>query len=139
MESNKLQTVDVTKTGDTIVANKIINSNVDSSFFKKIKSDKNADEIIDIVWAIPEVKERANYIENKTKGARHLRVEIIETPKENNKYYLVRVGEINDIAFVTHFNFFVYPDNFEIKYYDTVNDTTLSLSSWRKQNINKQK
>ena len=90
--------------------------------------------ICDIVYALPEVKERACYIKKETKGKRHLRIEITQTPKESDeKYYWVRVGEVNDIAFVTHFNFIVYPDNFKIKYYDTINDTIISLETWRKE------
>ncbi len=94
------------------------------------------DEKIDsLILAIPEVKERAEYIEKQTMGERHLRIWIYQTPKDNKeKYYWVKVGENNDIEFVTHFNFFIYPDNLEIKYFDTVEDSIKNLDDFRKKN-----
>ncbi len=89
--------------------------------------------VIDTVLALPEVKERADYIEQETKGQRHLIVLIAAEPDSINNYYWVKAGEDNGDAFVTHFHFFVYPDSMRIMYYDPVEDAELSLEEWRRQ------
>jgi len=100
-----------------------------------VKDDKDEDKIYNLILAIPEVKERGNYIEKETKGKRHIQLMIVETPKDNkSNYYCVKVGEDNGTNFVTHFNFYVYPEKPEIKYYDIINDTAISLDAWRKNN-----
>lgn len=103
------------------------------------KAGKGTDDakIYDIISALPEVKERAKYIEKETNGDRHLQIMIYKTQKElEREYYWVKAGEDNGTNFVTHFNFYVYPYNkirFEIKHYDTVNDSVIDLETWRKQ------
>jgi len=98
------------------------------------KSTAIENKIYDLVFALPEVKDRADYIERQSNGTRHLRTWIYQTPKETQgKYYWVKVGEENGMNFVSHFNFYVYQENFEIKYFDTENDTIISLDTWRKQ------
>lgn len=140
-KKSDIQQVSEAKRDSTQVLSKTysgINKNINLSDTLKtdsiIESDKNEKKIYEIILALPEVKERANYIERHTKGARHLRVWIYQTPNETGeKYYWVKAGEDNGTNFVSHFNFFVYPDNFEIKYYDTVNDTIINLETWRKE------
>ena len=118
-----------TKTNDTLVKNKPLRK-TDTLY----KGEKGDDKIYDLISALPEVKERAKHIEYVTKGKYHLRIEITERPKDTNgKYYWVQAGMVNDIRFEVHFNFLVYTKNFEIKYYDTVKDTIISLDTWRKE------
>lgn len=88
------------------------------------------DEVIDMVFALPEVKERADYIEKETKGQRHMQALINQSPDATTTYYWVKAGEDNGTNFVTHFHFYVYPDR-RILYYDAANDTTLDLPTWR--------
>ncbi len=101
---------------------------------------KDINKIYDIVGTLPEVVERAKYIEKESNGNRHLQIMVYKTQKELERpYYWVKAGEDNGTNFVTHFNFYVYPRNeikFEIKYFDTVHDTILNLESWRKQKNN---
>ncbi|MEI7596147.1 MAG: hypothetical protein WCK02_10405 [Bacteroidota bacterium] len=118
------------------IKTKVLPSDLKEKYLKALETAINKptteDKIYDTILKLKEVKERAEYIERESKGARHIRIEITERPSETNgKYYWVRVGEINDIAFVTHFNFIVYQDKFEIKYYDTKKDAIISLVSWR--------
>lgn len=122
---NKLN---VRETKDTIYTNDLIYQK-DSTIDKK-----NEDKIYKLILEIPEVKERGNYIEMKSNGKRHLQLMIAETPKENkSNYYWIKVGEDNGTNFVTHYNFYIYTSNFEIKYFDTINDTIVSLDIWRKK------
>jgi hypothetical protein len=100
-----------------------------------IKAEKGDDMIYDLIFNLPEIKERETYIEQQTHGERHLRLMIAERPQNNeHNYYLVKAGENNEISFVTHFNFYIYPGNsYEIKFYDPVKDTIISIDEWRKE------
>ena len=91
-------------------------------------------KVIDTIFKLKEVKERQKYIEQKTKGVRHLQILIAGKPNLTNKYYWVQVVEDNGISFVTHFNFFVYPDSMRIMYLDTQDDKEITLKKWRKTN-----
>ena len=90
-------------------------------------------KIVDTILKLPEVKERAKYIEQQTKGNRHLSIWIEDTPHlPNQNYYWIKAGEDNGTNLVTHFNFYVYSGSMNIVYYDTVSDSTFTLDSWRK-------
>jgi hypothetical protein len=90
-------------------------------------------QIVDTILALPEVKERADYIEKETKGKRQLIVLIAAEPDSINNYYWVKAGEDNGLNFATHFHFFVYPDSMRIMHYDVVEDAELGLEEWRRQ------
>jgi hypothetical protein len=91
-------------------------------------------QIFDSINAIPEVKERANYIEKETNGNRHIKIWIYHTPRgKGENYYWVKVGEDNGSNLVTHFNFIVYFNDFKIKYLDTVTNQIIDLKTWRQQ------
>ncbi len=107
------------------------------SQLKQQESDSvNEERIYKLIYNLPEVVERAKYIEKETQGKRHLVIMIAEKPKEKTQnYYWVKVGENLETNFVTHYNFYVYKEKYEIKYYDTVNDTIINLETWRKNNI----
>ena len=96
---------------------------------------KDADTVYKLILALPEVAKRARYIQEQTKGERHLEVMIAESPKENvRNYYWVKAGEDNGNAYVTHFNFYIFPTrNWEIKYFDPVKNMVITLEEWRKE------
>lgn len=100
-----------------------------------MKAGKDAGKVYHLILSLPEVVRMARYIQDHTKGARHMEVMIAESPKDSIKnYYWVKAGEDNGMIYVTHYNFYVYPDNnFEIKYFDPINDTLMSLEDWRKE------
>lgn len=108
--------------------------NLADTLIKEI-DDKKA---MDLVWELPEVKERAKYVEKQTNGKRKLIIwacEYIDDAKSD--FYWIKVGEDNGNEYVTHFNFYVYAKTQEIKFYDVVNDKIISISKWRKSLINK--
>ena len=126
--SERPKIIDTLKTVDALI------KNIQPRKKDTIKEDSDDKKIYDLILALPEVKERANHIEYVTNAAGHLRVEIAERPDETDgKYYWVQAGMINEFRFEPQFNFFVYKKNYEIKYYDTVKDTIISLDEWRKQ------
>jgi hypothetical protein len=97
-------------------------------------SNEIEEKITSAILAIPEVQKEAKYIENTSNGERHLIIWIYQTPKKlNEKYYWVKAGEDNGDAFSTHFNFFIYPENLEVKFLNTLNDSVVSLDEWRKE------
>jgi hypothetical protein len=102
-----------------------------SNTIPKPPSTKKEDQIIDTIFKLKEVKERAKYVESQTQGKRHLQYSIWEKPTETTPYYWVKVMEDNGVSTYTHFNFFVYPKTMAIKYFDTINDETIDLKTWR--------
>lgn len=99
-----------------------------------IQTEPTEAQIIDTIFRLPEVNARQVYVKKKTRGKRKLScmIELMsETP--NIRYYWVKVVEDNGMALTTHFNFHVYPKNFEIKYYDIANDEEIDLKTWRQK------
>lgn len=95
--------------------------------FEIAKSDnENRSKIFEMIQNMPECKEYG--------------ITIHESPQINDKdYYWIKVGElyIDSITFNTveeeaKYNFFIYPKDFSIKYYDVKNKKLLSLEEWRK-------
>lgn len=89
------------------------------------------EKILDSIFKLQECKERAAYIKHQTKGKQHLAIAIYERPSKEIPYYWVKAWEDNGMNYVTHFNFYVYVKPFKIKYYDTLNDKSISLDEWR--------
>lgn len=122
----------------------ILNNSSLSNYSEVEKTDKNLQDtaakfndieykIIDSLFQLKEIKDRQKYIEQQTKGARHLQIIIADKPNLTNKYYWMKVAEDNGTNFVTHFNFYVYPDPIRIMFFDTQDDRELTLNKWRKQ------
>ena len=92
-------------------------------------------KIIDTIFSLPEVKQRAAFIFNQTNGGRSMKVWIEDTPSISAKeYYWVKAGEDNGIKLVTHYNFFVYPESMKIMLYDSKTNKELPLERWRNSN-----
>ncbi len=80
-------------------------------------------KVMKLVQELPEVKDKFE----KKAG-----ISILESPKENGKnYYWVNFYEDNSIIFKTEYDFFVYQNSFEIKFYDKKNKKIYSLEEWR--------
>lgn len=121
---------------DTVKKGTSISS--DTSSQKKHDTDYQVDienKIIDTIFSLTEVKKRAKYIEEETKGERHMKVWVAESPNfPAQKYYWIKVGEDNGMNLVTHFNFYVFPDSMKIMYYDSISDSIMTIKEWRKLN-----
>ena len=97
-----------------------------------VNENEIEEKIIDTIFKLPEVKKRAKYIDQQTKGKRNLKVWIEDTPDlTSQKYYWIKVGEDNGTILVTHFNFYVYPVSMRIMYYDINEDKEMTLDVWR--------
>jgi hypothetical protein len=84
------------------------------------------------VFALPEVRERAAYIDSVTKGERKLIVWTSAEPTAEEPAYSIHAGEDNGGNLVTHFHFLVTPGTPPlVRVYDPVLDTVLTLEEWR--------
>lgn len=97
------------------------------------RKESSEDKIIDKVWAIQEVIDLDKTIRKKTKNKRGLSTRISSEPSDDQEYYGVTVAEDNGESYATYYEFHVYPD-YNIRYYDVVEDQELSLEEWRKAN-----
>jgi hypothetical protein len=97
------------------------------SIGEKSKEINKQKKITDTIFKLEKVKQRSNYIDQQTKGKRHLQLWIAETPKLNQPYYYIQVGEDNGTNFVTHFNFNIYPDSMRIMFYDIRTEKEITL------------
>lgn len=106
-----------------------VKENVKTNIYDTLVSNEEL-KIWDTIFNLPEVKSRIKYVDSITKGKRRLHISTSKKPDDKENFYWIQVSEDNGITTVTHFNFFVYP-NKEIKYYDTVTDSVLTLEEWR--------
>jgi len=95
-------------------------------------------KVVDLIFALPEVKAECKYVETASKGKRHLGAFVNQKPTYNPKdsrakYYWIKIWEDNGVCFVTHRHFFVNPKTMNILYLDTSTDSLMSLNVWRKK------
>ncbi|HTM65775.1 MAG TPA: hypothetical protein VL093_05625 [Flavipsychrobacter sp.] len=127
--SDNLKKADTTK-GDLSQPQSVVSTKIATSSTNK---EGVEEKIFDTIFKLPEVEERARYIEKQTKGTRNLKIWIADTPTlPDRRYYWIKVGEDNGTNLVTHFNFHVYPDSMRIIYFDIESDSELTLDKWRK-------
>lgn len=91
----------------------------------------NISPLIDSIWTLKPIQDKNNDIFTKSEGKRKLSILIYKTAKETNKgYYWIKVGEENGSNFVSHFNFYVYPANNQIMFFDAINTAEIPLKKW---------
>jgi len=104
------------------------------SFSLKAQNETLEDKIVDTIFRLREVKSMSAKIKRETNGKHHLLVYVDGRPSKEVSYYKIKVWEDNGHTDVTIFEFLVYTNPFEIKYYDSANDSAISLAKWRKRN-----
>jgi len=91
------------------------------------------DRIFNEILALDEIKAYNKYLDSlKGKEAKTTFI-ISEKPTKESPYYVVKYGFTDEDHFVSEFLFYVYPEPFEIKYFDVVDDTAISIEEWRKR------
>ena len=86
---------------------------------------------------IMELTEMKNYfkrVDSLFKGNKKATVLISSTPSKEEPFYWVQVGINDGDRIVPEYNFYVYPNNMEVKFYDAINDEILTLNQWRNKN-----
>jgi len=89
--------------------------------------DENRSKIFDLISNLDEIKN-----DPECNGTW-----IYEDPYDNGKdYYWIKVGNgLISTNFKTKYNFIIYKETFEIRFYDTIINKTISLEEWRKNGI----
>ena len=95
-------------------------------------SAKEEDRAVNMVMNLPEVKQASQEIEKGSNGKHHLAVYVDTPPTNTDPNYWVKVAEDNGGSLVTDYMFTVDGKTHQIKYYDTAQDTLVTLDQWRK-------
>lgn len=95
----------------------------------KERDDMNKiDSLInDKIASLPEFKELLKY--NDRDG--NVSIFILKRPQSDFKYYWVQVGRNHPERFEPVYNFYILTESFDILFYDTYADSTLTLKQWR--------
>lgn len=88
---------------------------------------------MDTIWSLKEVQSRNENIKLSSNGKRSLSILLYKKPEELDiEAYWIKVVEDNNVSYVTHFNFYVYQNSFNITYLNIIDDREISLGEWRK-------
>ncbi|MFI5163243.1 MAG: hypothetical protein ACHQHN_18330 [Sphingobacteriales bacterium] len=90
-----------------------------------VKITKGESKALSLIANLPEVVNATNYVKKASKGKRRLRVVLNSDPTKDEPYYYVTVVEWNGIVDHIHFNFYVDPKMFAIKYSDVMDEGKL--------------
>jgi hypothetical protein len=93
-----------------------------------------ADKIIDKIWKIPEVQQKAKEIEKRSHNTIHLGLMVAEKPTRNQPFYIVQVYESHPEQNVTIWYFRVNRKTNAISIQDNTTGNYISLAQWRKRN-----
>lgn len=107
---------------------------------KKIQQKPNAqsavlseeDQLIKLIMNLDEVKRKSLQVIQESKGKRHLATYMDNPPTASDTDYWVKVAEDNGDNYVTYYTFAVDKKTRQIRYYDVLQDSLISLSQWRK-------
>lgn len=88
--------------------------------------------VLNKIRNIPEVRDRAKYIERHSNGKRHLQYIISSKPTREHNYYSVKVLEDNGEMYYPRFNFRVAPKTFSVTYLDQSIDSVIDYKAWKK-------
>ncbi|HEY9691041.1 MAG TPA: hypothetical protein V6D15_02425 [Oculatellaceae cyanobacterium] len=93
-----------------------------------------ADRIIDKIWKIPEVQQKAKEIKKRSHNTVHLGLMVAEEPTRNQPFYIVQVYESHPEQNVTIWYFRVNSKTGAISIQDSITGNYISLAQWRKKN-----
>ncbi|RYY23137.1 MAG: hypothetical protein EOP41_06670 [Sphingobacteriaceae bacterium] len=90
------------------------------------------DQLINLIVSLEEVKRKSLQVKQESKGKRHLATYVDNSPTAGDTDYWVKVAEDNGDNYVTYYTFAVDKKTRQIRYYDVLQDSLISLSQWRK-------
>jgi hypothetical protein len=90
-------------------------------------------EIMEKLIELPEVKRKWKFVDSLTGHKKGISMRVMKRPEGVSTYYWIAVGYDNDLSFETYYNFYVWPDQMTIRYYDPVEGKILTLAEWRKK------
>ena len=95
-------------------------------------SNPEEKKVLRLINALPEVIAE-NKFRKKAGYKSLLRAYIQNTPSKEHDYYSVTVSEEKNERLFTYDWYEVNPNTYVIRYWDFINDKTMSLQEWRKQ------
>ena len=107
-------------------------NNIKDELAESTKPAGTLDELLERIWELPKVKERAEYVQKETNGERKLKLKVQQKPTKEDPYYWVKVGEDNGMNFVSHYQFAIDPATSEIFYYDDLTGEKMPVEEWTK-------
>ncbi len=120
------------------MANRNILKLFDTNNVQNEKSDSLVEKkIIKKVFSIWEVRQKNKYVDSLTHHKSGISIIINKKPDEKNKYYWVQAGYNSNFRFEPYYNFYVYPPNLIVKFYDPMTDEILTLKEWRNKEKHK--
>ena len=93
-----------------------------------------ADRIIDKIWKLKEVQQKAKEIEKRSHNTVHLGLMVANEPTRNQPFYIVQVYESHPEQNVTIWYFRVNSKTGAISIQDNITGNYISLAQWRKKN-----
>ena len=98
----------------------------------KLASATPEEAAIDRVMDLEEVKRKDAEVKKLSKGKRHLSVYVETPPTPTDSYYWIKVAEDNGGSYVTCYTFAVDSKTRDVRYYDPMQDSLLTIEDWRK-------
>ncbi|MFK7905868.1 MAG: hypothetical protein AB8B69_12115 [Chitinophagales bacterium] len=96
------------------------------------KDTTDIQPLLDQIWDLQKIKDRAEYVKKETNGERALKLRILEQPNEISPFYWIKVGEDNGMNFVSHFQFAIKPQTKEVFYFDEISGEKVPIEVWAK-------
>ncbi|RZK25628.1 MAG: hypothetical protein EOO43_05025 [Flavobacterium sp.] len=87
---------------------------------------------IDRVLDLDEVKRKGAEIDKLSKGERHLSAYVETAPTKEDSNYWIKVAEDNGDSKVAYYTFAVDSKTRDVRYYDPMQDSLISIEQWRK-------
>lgn len=111
--------------------NHILPKKIDDTIKNTITVYQGEDTLYNIVGRIEEVKGLIKKINSKSSNEK-VSIIINKRPDRTFLYYWLQVGVDDGSRFQPVYNFYIIKRNLEIKYYDTSDDSIVSLKEWRR-------
>jgi hypothetical protein len=103
------------------------------SFLMTQATNNESQNIINLVWRLPEVQQKAAEIRRLSNGKVSVKLMLESTPTKTEPYYTVRVFEDNPDRIVTLYWFRVNMPEERITVQDEITGEYVSLEQWRKK------
>jgi hypothetical protein len=89
------------------------------------------DAVVNLIMNLEEVKRKGIEVSRVSKGKRHLVGYVETSPTKVDPQYWVKVGEDNGDSYVAYYTFAVHSKTRDIRYYDPIQDSLMTIEEWR--------
>lgn len=96
-------------------------------------NDVDSVKVDSIIYQKIESLEEVRKLEKVKSTDGNITIMIVQRPDSSFKYYWVQVGVSHPDRFQPIFNFYMTIEDYNILYYDPINDTLITIQDWRKK------